>query len=366
VAPLDRITDDSTVNQLFSRYAKTFKGKICVICTHTDDGVVGDEENLMDLVENNLEDHEHFVTLYSELKEMISGKTTEINQLVRSSKTVKKSRQSSRTTAKQPNEVSLEDLKKQRRVLLSKSFACVVLARNALITQGLIEHLGDHMPEGHELDVHCVSSLHYAALNGREMHGPRLSAEDTGIPRLRAEVLTLAAPLLQGTLEHYINFSIPSNLKSIQAWLNGTAVDCRSELLDLARQPQEDLEFLVARRLAQFKKECDVRMQNALEEALPGAKEAASRHVARKRNRFGSTIMAFVRKNGKHSTRMCSKECWNEGFLKHFADVVKESQESLAEARQTLDEDFSNEIDQRLKDLTNRVKGESSLETLES
>lgn len=365
VAPIDRIADDSTVNQLFSRYAKSFKGNICVICTHIDDGVVGEEDNLIDLFGEELEDHEHLLAPCPELKEEISRKTTEINRLSRKLKAAEEPRHSrGKTTAtKQAIQKNLTDVKRQYCVSRRKFFTCVVLARNALITQQLIENLGSHMPEGSELDVHCVSSLHYAALKGKELHGPPLSAENTGIPGLRAHVLALAAPRLQETLEHYMNYAVPLNLKSFQAWLNGTAVDCRSELLNLVRQPQEDLEFFVGKRLSAFEKESTDRMEKVIEAALPEAKEAASRHVAKKRNKFGATNMAFVRKNGKHSTKICSRECWNEGFLRHFAEVVKECQHSLSEARQQLNEECKTTAVQRLDSLISNVEGQSSSDT---
>jgi hypothetical protein len=57
VGSVDRIADDSTVNQLISRYAKLYKGDICVICTHIDNGVVGDEGNLIESFEGDLEEH---------------------------------------------------------------------------------------------------------------------------------------------------------------------------------------------------------------------------------------------------------------------------------------------------------------------
>ena len=156
-----------------------------------------------------------------------------------------------------------------------------------------------------------------------------------------------------------MNFTVPFNLKSFQAWLNGTAVDCRSELLDLARQPQEDLEFLIGDRLTNFEKAINDRMQRVLEAALPDAKAAASKHVEKKRAKRGATIMAFVRKNGKHSTKICPKECWNEGFLRHFAEVVKKCEKSLGEARDTHNEEFKQATMQRLESLISKVEGQS-------
>jgi hypothetical protein len=365
VGSVDRIADDSTVNQLISRYAKLFKGDICVICTHIDKGVVGDEGNLIETFEEDLEEHleghEHLVAPLPEIRKDIMRLTQRItNAAPGSGKNTNKP--NTRTLAtQQANKVELADLKKQRREMRSKFFADLILTRNTSITQKLRKNLKSSMPKGQELVVHCVSSLHYAALKGKDLYGPRLSPEATGIPKLRAAALSLAAPRLQTTLEHYMNYEVSSNLKSFQAWLNGTAVDCRSDLLDLARQPQDDLEFLVGQRLTDLDSERDS-MQEILDDSIPKAKAAASKHISNKRkNRKSATIMAFVRKNGKHSTKMCPKECWNEGFLNEFVKAVRHSQDLLNEARLRLNDKFRKAIIERLEFLINTVEGQLGL-----
>jgi hypothetical protein len=354
VAPVGRIADDSTVSQLVSRYAKLFKGEICVICTHIDDGITGDEEALIEMLEQELEGH-HLVVPLSEMSEEIKRKTKEIARAAtRSGKGTKKPNTRTLATPR-CNGLELADLKRQQREIRSKLFAGIVLARNIMITEKLRETLENDMPEGQDLVVHCVSGLHYAGLKGRKIDGPRLSPEATGIPKLRAETLALAAPRLQTTLENYMNYTVSSNLESFQAWLNGATVDCESELLNLARQPITELEFLVGRRLDSLAEEKD-RMRDTLKAAIPEAKAAASMYIDKKRSKRGATIMAFVRKNGKHKTKICPKECWNEGFLKSFVDVVKHSQSLLDEARERLNKAFRKAIIKSLEDFISSVE----------
>jgi hypothetical protein len=71
--------------------------------------------------------------------------------------------------------------------------------------------------------------------------------------------------------------------------------------------------------------------------------------------------MAFVRKNGKHSTKMCPKECWNEGFLNEFVKAVRHSQDLLNEARLKLNKEFRKAIIERLEFLINTVEGQLGL-----
>jgi hypothetical protein len=345
---------------LISRYAKLFKGDICVVCTHIDDGVIGDEGSLIEVFEeeldDNLERHKDLVAplhgMYKETKRLIQ----KINKAApRSGKKTNKPNTRALAT-QQANHVELADLKRQRREIHSKLFADLVLTRNALVAQQLRKNLESSMPKGQDLVVHCVSSHHYAALKGKEFYGPRLSPEATGIPGLRAATLALAAPRLQATLEHYMKYTVSFNLESFQAWLKGVTVNCRAGLLDLARQPQVDLKLLVGRRLEDLAKERDG-MRETLKAAIPGAKAAASNHINRKRSKKGATIMAFVRRNGKHSTKMCPKECWNEGFLQSFADVVRHSQNSLDETRQRLNKELRKAVIGRLEDLISQLEG---------
>jgi hypothetical protein len=357
VAPVSRIADDSTVSQLLSRYAKLFKGEICVICTYNDTGVVGEEGVLIEHLEENLEDHDHLVAPLSGMREEVKRKTKEIARAAsRSAK--KTNKPNTRTLATQEaSQVALADLEIQQCEMRSKLFAALVLARNTLVIQQLRENLESHMPEGQSLVVHCVSGFHYSALRGREIDGPRLSPEATGIPKLRAETLALAAPRLQTTLENYMNYTVSSNLKSFQAWLNGTTVDCGSDLLNLARQPLDELEFLVGRQFDDLAKKRD-RMQETLKAAIPEAKAAASQHIDRKRGKQGATIMAFVRKNGRHKTKLCPRECWNEGFLRKFVDVVKQSQGLLNETREILNKKFRKAVLKSLEDLISSVESQ--------
>lgn len=102
-------------------------------------------------------------------------------------------------------------------------------------------------------------------------------------------------------------------------------------------------------------------MWKALEAALPDAKAAAARHVEKKREKFGATIMAFVRKNGKHSTRICPKECWNENFLKNFAEVVRQEQDALSETRQTFNKKLKAAVVRRLDDMTKKIEGQHGI-----
>jgi hypothetical protein len=299
---------------LISRYAKLFKGDICVVCTHIDDGVIGDEGSLIEVFEeeldDNLERHKDLVAplhgMYKETKRLIQ----KINKAApRSGKKTNKPNTRALAT-QQANHVELADLKRQRREIHSKLFADLVLTRNALVAQQLRKNLESSMPKGQDLVVHCVSSHHYAALKGKEFYGPRLSPEATGIPGLRAATLALAAPRLQATLEHYMKYTVSFNLESFQAWLKGVTVDCRAGLLDLARQPQVDLKLLVGRRLEDLAKERDG-MRETLKAAIPGAKAAASNHINRKRSK---------KKGNNHGFR--SKE-W-EAFNKDVSERVLE------------------------------------------
>ena len=90
VAPISRVVDDSTVYQLLSRYGKAFKGMICVVCTHSDEGIIGSEQKLA----NHLKQEDRDTKTYFTLTDQIKAKRTEMKELMAKITTVKKRKKS--------------------------------------------------------------------------------------------------------------------------------------------------------------------------------------------------------------------------------------------------------------------------------
>lgn len=308
---------------------------ICVICTHSDSDIVGSEQKLV----NHFRQEDQDVRPYTRLTDQMKAKKTEMTELGKKISAIKKRK--NRATKQQMLNVRVEeeDLKEMRQQfaqLVGMRFEFLVQTRNALITEQLQENMQSHMPRGQTLEVHCVSNHHYAALKGGSITGPRLSADTTGVPQLRARTLALMAPRLLDTLEHYTYFTLQCALQDLQLWLSSVSVNRRQELLELTCQPKNNFSTAVEHRLDTFAKDIQASADNILIPTISEATKAALKQLSKKREKHWKTIMAFIRKNGNYATKMCPKESWNENFSKAFADTVTKSEVALTQARSLL------------------------------
>jgi len=356
VAPISRAVDDATVFQLLSRYGKLFKGMLCVICTHSDDGIIASETKLVNFFRQEDQDVEPYLALSDRMK----AKKSEITTLKAEISKIK--RKKKRATKQQMMDVREEEETLKRLTaefarLEAERFAFLVQTRNALITEQMQEAMQSHLPAGHVLEVHCISNSHYAALNRTGIRGPRLTAEATGIPKLRANTIALMATRLLDTLERYITIDVKSMLQGLQLWLSTASSDHRAELLALASQPRDKLPVMFKARITSHANNVANMSGGALQQAIPEASKAALEHLAKKETRHAATIMAFIRNNGNHVTKMCPKESWNENFMKSSTDVIQSCLTYLSQTRQQLTKVLENAVIEDMNEFKKTIEG---------
>jgi len=357
VAPIGRVVDDATVFQLLSRYGKvSSKGMLCVICTHSDDGIIAQENKLVNMFKQEDQDVEPFVVLSDRMK----AKKSEITALKAQIAKVQKKKM--RATKQQmldvrEEEQRIKDLTREFAQLESERFAFLVQTRNAMVTEQLQDAMQSHLPVDHVLEVHCISNSHYAALNRNGIRGPRLTAETTGIPRLRANTIALMAPQLLTTLEKYITFEVKSMLGDLDVLLSTASTDRRVEVLALADQPRVKLRAMVDARISSHARNIETMAEGTLQPAMPEASRAALEQLAKKERKHPSTVMAFIRKDGNHQTKLCPKESWNENFMKPLRDVVVSSLDSLRVTRAQLTEALESGVVGSLKMFKKNLEG---------
>lgn len=359
VAPISRVVDDGTVYQLLSRYGKPFKGMVSVICTHSDEGVLGSEQKLV----NHFKQEDRDTKPFTALNDQIKAKKSEISELNKKINAVKKRKKAATKQQMLDSRVDEDTIKEMRQQCLcweSERFEFLVHTRNSLVTEQLQDSMQSHMPRGKRLEVHCVSNYHYAALKGVPISGPHLAADSTGIPRLRLRTIALMAPRLQWELDHYISFSMRSMLNDLQLWVSNSCADRRPELLEMASQPRASLSVALECRLNLFRDDIKRLFDDVLEGAVQDASQAALQQLAQKRKKHAGTIMAFIRKNGNHATKMCPKESWNENFSKFFADLVTKSQATLGEAQVLHTAKLQNIVTEDLDAFKKSIEGQST------
>lgn len=350
------MVDDGVAYQLISRYGKLFKGMVCVICTHSDDGILGAEANAV----NHLREEDRDVKPYGILSDRMKAKTSEIVTLKTGIAKIRKKKKKAtkdQMESATADELVVKKLTRELAGLEAERFSFLVHARNELITEQLQEVMQSNMPLGQVLEVHCVSNSHYAALNRNGIRGPRLNAEATGTPNLRASTMSLMAPRLLTALEQYITFDVKVMLQDLQLWLSTTSIDRRPELLGLASSPGDGLAAKINARLSALASETQSTVEDRLQQAIPAASDTALKQLAKKENRHWQTLLAFIRRHGNYATKMCPKESWNENFSKTMADVAVSSLTSLSQTRDGLTEAFKSGVIEDLNQFKQSIDG---------
>ncbi|KAK0253025.1 hypothetical protein LTS09_011935 [Friedmanniomyces endolithicus] len=336
VAPISRVIDDGTTFNMVHRYGKLFRGRIMVVTTHSDADI--DSKLVAHLRDQGLD-----VQRWYELNNKCKEEVKKIKQLDEENKRArrKKSRQTKSTMLDtQGKEDELIARRKALRIDELLRFEIIVQARNRYVTDQLRLMLNGHLPKGTTLAVSCISTSHYAAIKaGRSMHGCRLSANGTGVPALRAHALALPAPGVLQALEQYCFEDFNVFLKNAQLWVKTTNLDRRAELLELAKVPLKNLDGRFELRVVSFRDGLKNGLVNALHQHFDVARESALKVLNQKRKKHPSTIRAFVRKHGNHSTKLCPKESWNEQFVKSITDFIDQPWEAFENHRtQSMDQ----------------------------
>ena len=342
VAGLSRVIDDSTVNGLLWRYSKVFKGKVCIVVTHTDDGISGEERNLV----NHLATGDYDVQLWHELSEEAHAKSKEATKIRKKWKDAKRRKVNDKAKRRKVGELSMELSEKEDEVdaLQRRSFAFLVKTRSTQVRDRLQQKFQDLMPAGKKLRVFCVSNRHYAVHRGAQFKGALLEPDETGIPEMRRWALGLAASGLLRALCQHQGIKIPLLLKDLDLWLRATHVKGKSELLDMAKYLEETLAFKMTQRVDGFSTEVSNNVSKVLKFSRTGAINAARAVMTRKRRKRYASIKAFVRREGNHSTKTCAKECWNEELIGSVVDSVNKFWPTLEDDKQELTDTLQKSI----------------------
>jgi GTPase SAR1 family protein len=316
VVSIIRAMDDGTLFQLLSRYGQvSSKGMVSVICTRSDDDIIASETKLVNDFKDADEDVEPYVALSDRMKAQKSAITALKGQVAKIKRKKKRATKQQMMDARELEE-HVKGLTRKYARLEAERFAFLVQTRNAMVTKRMQDELQSYLHPGHVLEVHCVSNSHYAALNRAGIRGPRLTAETTGIPRLRANTIALVAPQLLTTLEKYVTFQVKSLLDDLNVFLQMASTDRRVEILALASQPRDKLPSMVVARISSLAIHIQTIPEGTFQQAMPEASRAALEQLAKKGEKHWKTISAFIRNDGNHQTKLCPKESWNEYFMK--------------------------------------------------
>ncbi|PIB00158.1 hypothetical protein CB0940_02595 [Cercospora beticola] len=311
VAPIGRAVNSTTVDSLYAKYGERFQDNIAIICTRAEDEI---NSNLAEHFENEKRTtaaYDKSAQKCRDLQSQLSKAKRGLQGRERGAPT-KERKQKIRAVQK-----AIKNIEKQKDKADQDRLCNLVEVRNRFVSSGLERELKGHLPQGKKPTIFCVSNAHYSSFKGVAETATKfqLSAKQTGIPALRKHVLALAAPALLTALEDYVQHHFLVFLKGVQLWVIRKNVQGAEALLDLVRQPQKSLPT----RFNVYRKECHDLVAGKLltqsTDKIEGFVSEAGTKWTEKIHRFHwSTLRAFIRNSGSHSTSTCPRTSWNMEF----------------------------------------------------
>lgn len=369
VTKIDRAITDTQVDSLLMRYGKSFK--MAIVCTAIDANLDDDLAAHLQAEGQSIGNHDELLLREKQLRKLTRSLPKKIETRrakLEGRNPPRKGKKKQRVLTQKARDkldaqiatfqAQLNDIEAELPVVAQARFEILVDARNHNTTRRLKEEKSDHLKSGEELKVFCVSNVHYMALKGaRVINGPRLNADMTGIPAMRAFVLESAAPGLVKAVEDFINYKFTVFMKDVAMWAKSYSVEGSTELLRAVEAPREKIDTLLQGFHETMMTISDATVVKALDETRPDQLQIAIRELEKKRQWHWSTTRAFVRRNGTHKTSVAPKQCWNEQFMEGTIDLVKEIWDRLQEKRDHAANELMDELIGLVRGVWEMVKG---------
>ncbi|KAI6815040.1 hypothetical protein KC365_g14243 [Hortaea werneckii] len=349
VAKIDRAITETGVDSLLMRWGKEYK--MAMICTGTDDNIDAGLASYLEGEGQDIGDHEHLLKQEVRLRKQFEKAlpkqiTAKQKVLTKDKKDQKKGKKQTMTEyRRQKIRDEIKALVKERDAAKAAlpgveqaRFELLVNARNEYTVRRLQEEKSDHLPMGATLPVFCVSNSHYSSLKGaKAVKGPRLNAEMTGVPALRAYVLETSAPERLRAMDAYVNHRMTVFMKGLAMWAKSYNVEGGEQLLAAVKKPQGQVGGLIDLFVDQVLAFNEKFVVNGLQDARNDLVEAASSVVNSKINGWhASTVRAFIRRDGNHRTSVVPQQSWNEQFLEKASKVAKQGWEVFSDKEKEL------------------------------
>lgn len=349
VAKIDRAITETGVDSLLMRYGRAYK--MVMVCTGTDDNIDAGLASYLEGEGQDIGNHEQLLKQEVRLRKQFEK--TLPKQIAAKQKVLKDDKSGKTTKNKQPLTKHYRGkFQKEIKALIEEKeaakaalpgveqarFELLVNARNEYTIRRLQEEKSDHLPMGATLPVFCVSNSHYSSLKGaKAVKGPRLNAEMTGVPVLRAYVLETSAPERLRAMDAYVNHRMTVFMKGLALWAKSYNVEGGEQLLAAVKKPQAQVGGLIDQFVDQVLAFNEKIVVSGLQDARNDLVEAASNVINSKINAWhASTVRAFIRRDGNHRTSVVPQQSWNEQFLEKASKLTKQGWEVFSDKEKEL------------------------------
>lgn len=371
VTKIDRAITDTTVDSLLSRYGKSYN--MIVICTGIDDNIDPGLASFLHAEGQSVGEYEALRTREKELTKALKKASkliaTRRARLEGRNKVKNESKRRLPTDAAkvklraqiQELEEQVDSMEIELPKVATERYVTLVDARNAFTTRRLKEEKVEYTPAGKELEVFCVSNVHYSALKGaRQINGPRLDAEMTGIPALRSYIAESAAPRILASVENYIEHRFTVFMKGLAMWAKSYSIEGSEELLRSIEEPQERTADIMDSYLEDLKEAIGALIIEPITEDLEDIAEKAAGVVEDKRKWNYGTVRAFVRRDGCNRTSVAPQQNWNEQFLEGANQITRDQWDEVIEKQEELGAELRERLENLVKGIEKTVGGKST------
>lgn len=314
VTSIERPLSDAQLDRTLATYAESFGNNVAIIATRSDTNIDDGLAKAMRAKKQSVGDYWQQSARIKEINAAISAIDTQL----RRSKGRQKSQKRQKTmsdAAETKLRREKEDLEEALENVKNEQLDGLVDVRNSHIAAQLKADKRKHLAAGSELSVFCVSNTHYNEHKGIGSGDSRvMSVETTNIPALRSHALRMAASREFNVIEDYINETL-TLLKGAALWADSAPEYGRATLVDVAQQPKALLNSIMDDFLETTDDKCNGRLIRPM---ISRRKDYVAAAVRVKTNFLTtwhhSTVRAFFRRDGNHSTKTRPHEAWNERF----------------------------------------------------
>lgn len=366
VASIGRVITDKDVERMLSRYGTSYD--IAVVCTKSDLGLDG--IGLADELRRqgqSVSGHDELADEESQQKALALGYKKSLQKLKERKSKARyggvKSANGSVALRKIDEDIltrqeHLDEAEAKAAEAAKQKFELLLSARNGFTRRKMQDEKQQHLEPGKRLEFFCVSNTHYAALKGgREVDGPRLDPRMTGIPALREYVLERAAPGILHSMEYFVNYQFSIFMEGLALLNANHRIKDSPGLLASVRAPQAEIDGVLEHYKRSLSHACDSFVVKPLTKESNTLGKAASTVMDKKKSWHWSTMRAYVRRDGCHSTSVMPLHSWNLEFMESASWTIREQWQAF-KCRQ---EQLRGELQKDLVNLVDRI--ESSVDS---
>jgi hypothetical protein len=221
VSPIGRCATDTSVDDSLYEYGDRFKDRLAIICTKIDDPMT---------FQSFAQEYKEDAKPCKKLDDRTKRAKSDLTAANKACKRIKN------PTLRQEREKVVETCRAKYEKLLHARLEMMVQVRNRKVTKLIMAEKADYIQGEATSLIYPVSNRHYSWLKGYkdgcDEGSAQLSAEMTGIPRLRAYALSLVAKEVWTTFMTHIHHNVVAFVTALKAWANATRRSNDSEVSD--------------------------------------------------------------------------------------------------------------------------------------